>query len=105
MTIWPTGKLKLTKVEAARRQLRTAIELWFAEGDPVSIHTLAFAAYEIFHFISKKRNPSRRDLVFDSRIVKDKYRKQWNDIIKREANFFKHADRDADGTIDFALGS
>ena len=30
----------VTKLDAARRQLRTAIRLWFQEADPVSIHTL-----------------------------------------------------------------
>jgi len=31
--------LKLTKLDAARRQLQTAIILWFTNGDSVSIHT------------------------------------------------------------------
>ena len=35
------AKITVTKLDAARRQLRTAIRLWFEEGDPVSIHTLA----------------------------------------------------------------
>jgi hypothetical protein len=47
--------LRLTKLDVARRQLQTAITLWFTDGDPVSIHTLAFAAYEIIHVISKKQ--------------------------------------------------
>jgi hypothetical protein len=40
-------KIVVTKLDAARRQLRTAIHLWFNDGDPVSIHALAFAAYEL----------------------------------------------------------
>ncbi len=34
----------IVKLDAARRQLAAAIELWFIEGDSVSIHTLAYAA-------------------------------------------------------------
>lgn len=33
--------LRLGKLEAARRQLETAIRLYFEHGDEVSIHTLA----------------------------------------------------------------
>jgi hypothetical protein len=40
-------KIKISKLDAARRQLDTAIRLYFMEGDPVSVHTLAAAAFEI----------------------------------------------------------
>jgi hypothetical protein len=93
--------IRLDKLDAARRQLRTAITLWFTDGDPVAVHTLAFAAYEIIHVISKKRNPHRRDLLFDTLVIKDEYRRDWNAQIKRDANFFKHADRDPDLVIEF----
>lgn len=97
--------LKIGKLEAARRQLRTAITLWFNESDPVSVHTLAFAAYEIYHAISEKRNPRRRDLIFDLLHIRDEYRRDWNSHVRRSANFFKHADRDGDAVLDFNLKS
>src|SRR6266516_1903612 len=93
--------LTISKLDAARRQLQTAITLWFSEGDPVSIHTLAFAAYEVIHWISKRRNPHRRDLLLDSDHIKEEYRKDWNVFIRKHANFFKHSDRDGDATIEF----
>lgn len=93
--------ISLSKLDAACRQLRTAITLWFDEGDPVSIHTLAFAAYEIFHTVSSHLDPNRRDLLFDSDWIKDEHRREWNKLIRREANFFKHGDRDPEGSIDF----
>lgn len=91
----------ISKLAAARRQLATAIELWFLDKDVVSIHTLAFAAYEIIHFFSKKRGRTD-DLIFDSIIVKDEYRKQFNEAVKSHANFFKHASTDPEAKIDFA---
>src|SRR5215203_3825480 len=97
------GFIKITKLDAARRQLRTAIALWRDDGDPVSTHALAFAAYEVIHAVSKKRNPSRPDLLFDWLRVKDDGRKQINLVIKQHANFFKHADRDGDAAIEFPL--
>ena len=37
--------LTIPKLEAAKRQLETAIALFFDHGDPVSIHTLAVQRY------------------------------------------------------------
>jgi hypothetical protein len=91
----------VTKLDAARRQLATAIRLWFHNGDAVSIHTLAFAAYEVIHFISIHRDKYRRDLLFDSDLIKDEHRAEYNKLIRSPANFFKHADRDPDGSIEF----
>ena len=55
---------------------------------------------EVIHFVSKSRNRSR-DLLFDSELVKDEYRSDFNKLLKTQANFFKHADRDPDGSIEF----
>jgi hypothetical protein len=44
--------LIVTKWSAATSQLETAIQLWFNEGDPVSIHTLAVAAHDCFNALS-----------------------------------------------------
>lgn len=93
--------IRISKLDAGRRQLRTAITLWFNGGDPVAIHTLAFAAYEVLHYLSQKRDPSRQDLIFDSAWVKTEFRRHWNQKVRKEANFFKHADRDGDSVIEF----
>jgi hypothetical protein len=41
----PEGKIWVGKLEAARRQIETAIWLRFNGGDPVSVHTLCCAGY------------------------------------------------------------
>lgn len=92
--------IRVTKIDAARRQLRTAINLWFSDGDPVSIHTLAYAAYEIVHVVSGK-NGRTRDLILDSLVIKDEYAGEWKAAVKKAPNFFKHADKDADKEIEF----
>ena len=58
----------ISKLDAACSQLETAIRLFSQEGDEVSIHTLACAAYEIIHTISKKRG-RKKLLMFDSDLV------------------------------------
>jgi len=46
--------LHLTKLEVAKRQLETAVVLYFHESDPVSIHTLTAASYEVLGDLSKR---------------------------------------------------
>ena len=75
--------------------------MWFHERDPISIHTLAHAAYEIIHVVSKTRNPERNELLFDSTIIKDEYRSDFVKRLKFDANFFKHARADPNGEIDY----
>lgn len=99
MAFAPKDTIKITKLDAARRQLRTAIELWFADGDPVSIHVLAFSAHEIIHRLYKLRG--LKDLMFDSILIKDEYRNEFAKMIKEDVRFFKHADTDPNATRDF----
>lgn len=86
------SSITVTKIEVARRQLRTAIELWFADGDPISIHTLAAASHQVIHDLNKRKNGP--DLLLDTRFINDKYRKEFVADIKYAANFMKHAEKD-----------
>jgi hypothetical protein len=91
----------IEKLEAACRQLNTAITLWFNGEDAVSIHTLASSAHQIIHDIN--HHQGGRDLLYDSLIIKDEYRREAINILKKCYNFFKHAKNDPDpsGTIEF----
>jgi hypothetical protein len=94
--------IRISKCDAAKRQFRTAIRLWFDNGEPVAIHTLAFAAYEVLHSICLKRDPNHKPiLLFDSPLIEEDRRSEWNRLMRKEANFFKHADRDGDSVIEF----
>lgn len=94
-------KPKIKKIDAARRQLDTSIELWFRYGDIVSIHTLACSAYQILHDINEHRKGP--ELLFNSIVIKDEYRHLAKSCLKKAYNFFKHAEKDPDpeGVIDF----
>jgi hypothetical protein len=92
--------IQLTKVDAARHQLVTAIRMFFAEADPVSIHTLASAAQEILRGLTKARGiPSPS--VKDTDLIPEDKRGIWLKAVNREQNFFKHADRDPDESLVF----
>jgi hypothetical protein len=95
---------RINKLDAACRQINTAISLWFNDGDTVSIHTLACSAHQIVHDINQQRG--NRDLIYDRLLydslkIKDEYRREANRFIKHPYNFFKHADNDAFETIEF----
>ena len=104
MTKNESKKIRVSKLDAARRQLDCAIELWFADKDDVSIHTLAAAAHQVIHDINKKKGG--QELLFDSIKIKDEYRSEFIALVKKDMNFFKHADQDPEGITEFVpMGS
>lgn len=87
----------ISKLDAARRQLDSAISLYFQESDPVVVHTLACAAHQIIHDINKSKGST--DLLYE----KFRTRGFTTAQINKHYNFFKHADKDPDpnGEIEF----
>ena len=92
-------KIPVSKLAAARRQLDCALELWFADKDPVATHTLAAASYQIIHDINVKKMPDK-ELLFNSVVIKDEFRQEFVNLLKAPSNFFKHADRDPESIIE-----
>lgn len=95
-------KLHISKLDAAKRQLETAIRIYFYSGDPVSIHTLTAAAYNVIRDINKQRGGAKlfaKEAFMD--YVKEGHEKEVRELINKAENFFKHADRDHDSTIEF----
>lgn len=82
--------ITVTKMEAARRQLQTAIGLWAAEGEPVSIHTLAYSAHQVVHDLNRKAKGPH--MLLDMPNIRKDRQSEFISMIKRDANFFKHAD-------------
>lgn len=98
----PLEIVAVKKLEAAKRQLHTAIKLWFADADQVSVHTLACAAHQIVHDINK--NKKGDELLLDSLSIRAEFRKEYESEMKKAMNFFKHADKDPNpiGTVEFS---
>ena|SRR3989344_7680571 len=94
--------LTISKPDAARRQLETAIRLYFQNGDPVSIHTLTAAAYNVIRDVNNKRSGDpmlTKDKILE--YVKPEFQKMFRDKMNEAENFFKHANRDHDATLTF----
>lgn len=94
--------ITISKLDAAKRQLETVIRLYFFDGDPVSIHTLTSAAYNVIRDVNVKRGGGPM-LVKDKAIefVKPEYREEFRKSLNNAENFFKHANKDHDQTLDF----
>lgn len=93
-------QVTITKLDAARRELRTAIELWFNDGDPVAIHVLAFSAYEIIHALCRRKGIT--NLIYNSDMIKKSKRQEASQLLKKAASFFKHAEHDPNTTMVFS---
>jgi hypothetical protein len=95
-------ELVVTKYDAAKRQLETAVLLYFNEMDPVSIHTLAAAGYNILRDINTKKGGDPMLLKDDAaKLVKPEQLGEFKKKMNEAENFFKHADRDHDKSIKF----
>ena len=93
--------LPITKIEAARSQLETAIRIFLTDGDPVSIHTLTNAARGILQDLGSQRGV--RGLMEEAIANVDPHlQKVVREVVARPRNFFKHADRDPDGALVFS---
>jgi hypothetical protein len=95
-------KIKVSKLDAAKRQLDCAIALWFRDADEVSIHTLVFAAHGIIQDINAKRgNTDASLLAIAKRHVKPEHVELAMRTMKKAMTFFKHADRDPNDILEF----
>lgn len=91
----------VTKTEAAERQLETAIRLFLQEGDRVSIHTLTAAAHGILHDLGPEFEPAKGFYLMQAApFIKPERLKEWVQALRRPQNFFKHADKDPDATVE-----
>ena len=93
----------ISKIDAARRQLETALYLYFTEDEPVSIHTLICAAHEILETLHIQNNGIPTFLHKNSPGIKNdpRKRKKYHDIISDAKNFFKHANKDPERILEF----
>jgi hypothetical protein len=96
-------ELILSKLDCAKRQIEVAIKLYFHFDDPVSIHTLTAAAYNILKDINKKRGNDQLLLKewFVTNLVKPEMRDEYRKTVNMAEIFFKHADKDPEETHTF----
>jgi hypothetical protein len=79
----------ITKLDAARRQLVTAIRLFFADDDLAAIHTLACAAREIYEKHCAAQGVERMFEYIESANPQRTRKELWG-ILNGTRNFLKH---------------
>jgi hypothetical protein len=97
--------IRVGKLDAARRQLDTAIRLYFQGGDAISVHTLASAGVQLLDDLLRKKGLGETiRLDFFGPLTKDQ-KKAAVTVLRREERFFKHADRDPGDVLAFKPGA
>jgi len=91
----------IPKMDAAKRQLDTAIELFLKESDPISIHALAAASHEILSDIGKKQGIKSIIKGHALSLIKEDKKAGYIKKVNEAQNFFKHADSDTKTILDF----
>jgi hypothetical protein len=89
--------MRLTKLDAAVRQLNTAIELFFEKRDPVSVRTLVGAAGRILSDLVEHHKPGESWRSNTVKSIPTLKPSEVYDILNGTPNFLKHADRDPNG--------
>jgi hypothetical protein len=92
-------EVRVNKTDAAQRQIDVAVRLLFSNEDPVAIHTLTSAAFRILRDLSEKKPTAKTHQSIKMIIRPGKEKGFWSEINKA-ANFFKHADSDAEGMLE-----
>lgn len=90
----------ISKLSAASRLHDFALELWFQESEPLAVHVVAASAHQIIHDMNSASGGE--DLLYDTLNIKDEFRVEYINWVKKPYNFLKHADRDASDKLDFS---
>jgi hypothetical protein len=85
---------QISKIEGARRQLDTAVDLYFDNADSLAVHTLAFATFKVLFDIYPHHQGDGFAAKLEALISKEGWRS-----MSGVANFLKHADRDPDAFL------
>jgi len=95
----------VSKMDACRRQLETAIVLYFQERDFISIHTLAASAHQLVSDLTAHhRTPVKTMEQELAAILKPEGIPIVAKALREARNFFKHADKDPVADMKFDPG-
>lgn len=93
------SELVVTKFDAAREQLDTAIRLFFKEESQVSQYTLFAAAHGVLRDVAASKDIKMS--FKDSPLIAESERTSYLKAVHLPQNFFKHANKDPNNRIAF----
>ena len=86
---------EVSKTEAARRLIDTAISMLFRNDDPLAVHIVAMAGFRVLKDLAKSRGLEH---TLDSMIRAGMEKEFWGGF-SDAANFLKHAERDPNAVL------
>lgn len=93
---FPMAKMRISKIDAGRRQIDAGIRMTFSDEDPIAIHSVVAAGHRIVRDLCEQRGDIEDYLRFKDVIVPGHEKEFW-EYWNASANFLKHADRDPFG--------
>lgn len=97
--------MKLSKLEAARRQLDVASSLFVVDGDILAVHTLAGAAEEMLGALLQRKAQenmfSRIRTVAEQRLGREISDKELSALVNHSRNLLKHANDPNEDLFDY----
>jgi hypothetical protein len=103
----PEPKVAVDKLEAVKRQIDTAIWLWFNEADLVSVTSLADAAMGVLDELRQKQNLDR-PMPFNTEYMAEgtttEQARKIRDKLREAGAFAKHARHDHDMVYEYSPG-
>ncbi|KCV81508.1 hypothetical protein ATO10_11367 [Actibacterium atlanticum] len=102
MALRPARRPSISKSDAVISQLEAAVLLLLRGFDPIPVHTLVWASRTVLNDLNKIETIPILDMLDDAvlRRVEPGFVGEWKRHQNRAANFFKHADRDPDETLE-----
>lgn len=91
------AEIVVTKFDAAKEQLDTAIQLFFKEEAPISQYTLLGAAHGVLRDVAASKGIKKS--FKDSPLIGESERASYLKAVHMPQNFFKHADKDPNNRI------
>jgi len=97
--------MRLSKLDAARRQLDVAAELFVVGDDRLAVHTLSGAAEEILGALLKRSGQEatleRMQIAAEMRLERKLDRKEYLALVNRSRNALKHASDSNEDTFEY----
>jgi len=91
---------KIGKLEGAERLLKSAVQLFFDNGEMLAIHALTASAHEVLRTLLQKKG-YQESLLKNNPSVRPEKVKELLRNMNQTQNFLKHADQDPDEILEY----
>jgi hypothetical protein len=92
----PKRIIKVSILDAAKRQMETAVRLYFNDADPVSVYTLTGASHAVLTDLIKK-NGSKSSVSDFS--IRNEYKREVRSKIRKAKNHLHSAAKNPESTV------